>query len=227
MTIVQTTGKNMSGSKKRLVHQAARNVLTQYLAGCDALKGDRLVDSLDRFQARLGTLLDECSAAFTVAPPKSSLLEFVTTVDVVGIDEFVARDKFREGKTVDGVKIYWIGGNFKINFDGKTEKDIAPAILHIHKLKKNSVDRPIRNNVGADNEETALSQFWELLKKQGQGQAGALLVNGWANIFYIRDQNGTLWAVRAFWYSGGGWYVEAASVTSPVKWSADRQVVSR
>jgi hypothetical protein len=159
--------------------------------------------------------------------PKPSLLEPVTTVEVEGIDEFVASGKFRKGETIDGVKIWSLGGNFKTNFVGKTEKDIAPATLRIQKLKKASIDTPIRNDIGADNEETALGQFWELLKKQGQGQAGALLVNGWANIFYIRDQNGTLWAVSARWLSGCGWLVEASSVTFPVEWSAGRQVVSR
>jgi hypothetical protein len=147
--------------------------------------------------------------------PVSSLLEPVTTVDVEGIDEFVASGKFREGETIDGVKIWSLGGNFKTSFVGKSEKDIAPATLRIQKLRKASLDTPIRNDIGADNEETALGQFWELLKKQGQGQAGVLLVNGWANIFYIRDQNGTLWAVLARWFSGLGWCVGADSVSFP------------
>jgi hypothetical protein len=226
MTTAQTTGKNMSGSKKRLVHQAARNVLTQYLADCDAPKGDRLVDSLDRFQSRLGSLLDECSAAPQVEPPKPLLLQPVTTVDIIAIDEFVARDKFREGETIDGVKIYWIGQNFKTNFLGLVEKGIAPATLRIQKLKKNSVDTPIMGELG-ETARTKLAQFWEQMKKQGQGQKGALLVNGHANIAYIDDENGTLWAVAAFWSSGGGWRVEASSVAYPGEWDADYQVVSR
>ena len=162
----------------------------------------------------------------SVAPaPKPSLLQPVTTVDVVGIDEFIARDKFREGETVDGVKIYWIGQNFKTNFLGLVEKGIAPATLSIQKLKKNSVDTPIMGELG-EAAKSHLAQFWELLKKQGQGQKGALLVNGYANIAYIDDENGTRWAFNALWDSGNGWNVAADSFAYPFEWSADFRVVS-
>jgi hypothetical protein len=74
---------------------------------------------------------------------------------------------------------------------------------------------------------TKLAQFWEQMKKQGQGQKGALLVNGHANIAYIDDENGTLWAVDAHWLSSSGWFVEADSVAGPGWWDAGHQVVSR
>lgn len=45
-------------------------------------------------------------------------------------------------------------------------------------------------------------------------------------IFYVKATDGTLWAVFADWY-GGGWGVEAFSVSFPGRWGAARQVVSR
>jgi len=135
----------------------------------------------------------------------SSLLEAITTIEVAGVTSFVAKDKFREGKATDGVKIAWLGSNFENNFLGKTEQNVAPATLRIQKLKKDSLDTPIISELG-DTAETTLAQLWELLKLQGSGQGGKLLVNGRANIAYIRDKNDLLSAVLAYCYAdcGGG-----------------------
>jgi|GEM_PF-757151 len=157
----------------------------------------------------------------------SKLLKSITTIEVASIASFIANKKFREGKTTDGVKIAWLGSNVKENFLGKTEADVARAILRIQKLKENSLDTPILTELG-DTAETALAQLWELLKKQGSGKKGKLLVDGWANIAYIRDKNNVLWAVHAFWNSDHvGWVVEASSVGNPIRWSTDVQFVSR
>ena len=68
----------------------------------------------------------------------------------------------------------------------------------------------------------------DLMRRQGRGQKGFLLVNGYANIFYIRDTTGTLWAVFCYWYSAREyWVVEAYPVTNPDGWAAGRQVISR
>ncbi len=158
---------------------------------------------------------------------EQSLLEAITTAEVPSIASFVAKEKFRSGKEIDGVKIYWLGDNFKENFLNKKETDIAPATLRIQKLKNSSLDTPILAELG-DKAETTMAHFWELLKQQGSGQKGNLLVNGYANIAYIRDENGVLWAVHARWSSGNvGWIVYAISVENPNKWNADSQVVSR
>ena len=158
---------------------------------------------------------------------EQSLLEAITTAEVPSIASFVAKEKFRSGKEIDGVKIYWLGDNFKENFLNKKETDIAPATLRIQKLKNSSLDTPILAELG-DKAETTMAHFWELLKQQGSGQKGNLLVNGYANIAYIRDENGVLWAVCAYWSSGrDGWDVVADAVECPDEWNADDQVVSR
>lgn len=154
------------------------------------------------------------------------ILTLVTTVRIAAGGRFVVAEKFRIGET-DGVKIAWLGDNFKTNFLDKIEENVKAAELKIHRLEQDLLDAPIIAELG-DVAETTLADFWELLKKQGLGQKGGLLTNGYANIAYIRDTNDELWAVRADWGAGsGGWSVEACSVTDPIRWSAGLQVVSR
>lgn len=155
------------------------------------------------------------------------LLTLVTTVKVATVEHFVANEKFIEGKTTDGVKIAWIGDNFKANFLEKTENGVETTELKIHKLDQDSLDAPIIAELG-DADETTLAHFWELLKKQGSGQKGDLLTNGYANIAYIRDENMGLWAFYVHCRAGsGGWGVGAYSVEDPLRWDAGNQVVSR
>jgi hypothetical protein len=54
-----------------------------------------------------------------------------------------------------------------------------------------------------------------------------LLTNGRANIFYVEDAKGVLWAVGARWNSGRGWFVFAGLVSGPAGWDAHYLVFSR
>lgn len=144
-------------------------------------------------------------------------------------EKFVAKKKFR----IDSkeVKFYGIWDNFREWFlsagDGKTEDPIGEQTLRYGKLTKNSVDGPIIEELGGEAKaETTLSDLYDLLKKQANGEKGVLLINGYANIFYIRDQSGVLRSVYAGW-SDGGWRVSAISVECPSEWNAGRQVFSR
>jgi len=162
----------------------------------------------------------------------SELLEPVNTVSVGAVEAFCTRETFKVG-TQEGVKIYYVGDNFKkhfvnLNRTGKNELNVPAQKLRIHKPRKNSVDGPILAELGGETAvETNLATMWELMKGQGQGQAGTLLVDGKANIFYIKDDNGTLWAVRCDWLAGDGWYVEANAISRPLGWLAGHQVFSR
>ncbi|MDD3531354.1 MAG: hypothetical protein PHV99_02070 [Candidatus Pacebacteria bacterium] len=161
-----------------------------------------------------------------VVETAKKILSLVTTVKVSAVDRFIVAEKFRIGET-DGVKIGWVGQNFKDIFLGKTEEDVPEATLRIHQLEQASLDAPITGELG-DTAKTFLANLWELLRRQGHGQEGKLLVNGYANIFYIRDANNGLWAVNASWHADNGyWDVEADSVTDPNGWRAGSQVVSR
>jgi len=160
---------------------------------------------------------------------KAKLLKFVTfvtTVSLPGIDRFVARDHFQVGEH-NGVKIAWLGDNFKRHFPDKVEEGIGAAELKIHKLLQPAPDPPIIAELG-EHPEITLGQLFALLQKQGNGEPGPLLVNGWANIAYIRDQDGANWAVFVYRRVGGrGWVVGADSVGDPCRWGDGRQICSR
>jgi hypothetical protein len=147
-----------------------------------------------------------------VPKPKPSILEFISTVKVPAATvQFVGRAKFVVDTTDDAlVKISYVGGNVKewfLNGDGKTEDPIDEQTLQYAKLRKASVDGPIIAELGGqEKSETTLSEMFSLMEKQGKGEDGVLLNNGYANIFYIKDLARVLRAVSVGW-RGGGWYV--------------------
>ena len=161
----------------------------------------------------------------------SDLLEPVTTISVPAVEAFSTREMLTVG-THEGVKIGWNGKNFKKNFvnlkdTGKNEISVPAQKLRVHRLRQNSVDGPIIAELGGEEKvENYLATMFAMMKKQGTGQTGDLLVNGWANIFYIKDDDDTLWAVRCIWLVSG-WYVGARSLSGPNGWSAGDQVFSR
>jgi hypothetical protein len=156
------------------------------------------------------------------------LLTLVATVPAPAYKTFRAADRFRaDTGPAAKVRIGWLGDNFKKHFLPKVEKNTPAANLAIATLAQASLDAPVLKELGT-RAETALAHLWHLLSLQPQGQSGPLLVNGCANIFYIKDTSGTLWAVRAGWDADyGDWHVEACSMSSPSGWVAGRRVVSR
>ena len=154
----------------------------------------------------------------------NKLLEPISTINVAGTSKFVARDHFKLGEP-EGVKIGYLGDNFKSHFLKKVEQNVPQAQLKSRKLKQSSLDPPIITALG-DNHETYLAQLWELLKAQPKGESGTLLTNGYANIFYIRDADNILWAVSVYW-DDDGWNVDAYSVDTPGRWDDGDRVFGR
>jgi hypothetical protein len=153
---------------------------------------------------------------------KPPLLKLVDKVSASGAKRFVS-DK----ASLKEANIGWTNSDFDKFFLGKVEESIKDATIVIHVLQKGSLDAPIRKELGEQREETTLTHFFDLLKKQSNGQEGHLLVNGYANIAYIRDKAGKLWAVDAYWYSDDRyWSVRASSVECPHEWDAGRRVLS-
>ncbi len=160
-----------------------------------------------------------------VAIEVKKLLQLVTTVTVPAVERFVARDAFAKNNPA-GVKFYlWSG--FSSRFLGKVEENVPPATIATHTLLRSSLDAPIMAELG-DRKVIKLAQFCALIKAQAHGEAGPLLTNGYANIAYIEDVEGNLWAVYASWYSvNRKWFVFARSVTGPDGWDAGCQVLSQ
>lgn len=163
-------------------------------------------------------------------PAKPSLLQLVTTAPVTACEKFVAKEHYKVDTSRKAkVKIAFLWENFSKHFLPKTEEGVLAGELKVHKLLQSSLDAPIMTELGDPaSYSTTLADLWALLEKQPNGEEGVLLVNGYANIFYIHDTEGNLWAVRARWRSGGdGWRVGADSVEGPRRWNGGDQVLSR
>lgn len=162
----------------------------------------------------------------TVAP---KLLQLAGTVTIPSISEiFTAASKFLVN-TADGAKpkISYVSDNFKTWFSGKTEQPISGGSLAYHDLLKGLLDKPIITELGSEDKVVVtLAEVFHLMCQQSNGEGGALLTNGYANIFYVRDLGGVLRAVDVRWY-GHGWNVRAYSVEFPLEWSAGNRVFSR
>jgi hypothetical protein len=163
------------------------------------------------------------------------LLESVGTVNILATtSKFIARDHFiKDTGRKAKVKISYLGDNFTgwfLDDNGKVENPIAATTLCYGKLRKASLDAPIIIELGGEiKAETALTEMFSLMEEQRDGEAGVLLNNGYANIFYIRDKKRVLRAVRVRWrgWLDVGWYVHARSVGYPHGWSAGGQLFSR
>jgi hypothetical protein len=150
------------------------------------------------------------------------ILEFVGTVKIPAIGAFDPKDHFIHG---NASVMLFLEYNFQMYFAGKVERSQEELELRASKLKRSSLDAPILAKLGSAAEVT-LASIWELLKRQPNSQAGILLTNGCANIFYVRDANGVLKVVRVRWW-GDRWFVNAFSVESPDEWLGGNQVFSR
>jgi len=168
----------------------------------------------------------------TKSPESNSLLEFVGTVVIPETTiKFVAKDKFViNTKRNAPVKISYLGDNFTERFlsgDGKTEDPITGQTLRYHELWQPSMDGPIIAELGgAEKSETTLFEMFSLMEKQGKGEDGVLLNNGYANLFCIKDGTGVLSAVYVH-SCGDGWSVGADSVGSLHMWDDGDRVFSR
>jgi hypothetical protein len=159
-------------------------------------------------------------------PVNLPLLELIGTVVVPATGKFIVRNKFvvDTGRGAP-VKISYVGSNFSERFLGKIEEPKPKTTLRYAKLLKYSVDRPILAELG-NAAKTTLAEVYTLMERQPDGEDGALLTNGCANIFYVPDISGELRAVSVFW-CGGGWRARASSVAGPHAWRDGYRVFSR
>ena len=138
------------------------------------------------------------------------LLEHIDTITLqMTTDQFIARDEFAVG--VNGIA--YVGENFKQWFVPKIESPGAEITLRYAELLESSLDAPIIEELG-NTAETMLAHIAALMKRQKTGKSGALLTNGYADIFYVKDVMGVLRAVGVY-RCDDGWYVQAYSVSNP------------
>ena len=158
-----------------------------------------------------------------------TLLTFLGTVTIPATTtKFIAREKFvQDTSRTAKVKISFLGSNFTSWFLDKIEDPIGESIMGYYKLIKRSVDAPILKELGGQEKAmTFIATIFALMELQSNGEEGALLTNGYVNIFYVPDSSGVLRAVHVRWH-GVDWDVRAHSVANPVRWHVGYQVFSR
>lgn len=155
------------------------------------------------------------------------LLKFITAVIVPASNEFIARDYFKvDMSDAAVVKIFCLRDNFKAWLLNKTEPARIELSLRCHKLCKDSTSRLIIAELGGEAmAETTIAEMYTMMERQKNGESGELLTNGSANIFYIRDIQEVLCAVRINW-NGDGWDVDAESVADTNIWFTHNQIFS-
>jgi len=179
--------------------------------------------------AQLGGYRDALIEARVGKEIIQSLVNWIeTTKTSATTEKFVAKEKFvKDSKEVKFYGIWDIFTEWFLSDDGKIEDPIGSQELRYGNLTKDSVDRPIIEELGGEAKaETTLSELYDLLKKQAKGEEGEegdLLTNGYANIFYIKNTEDVLRAVHVRWYDDG-WNVLAYSVERSFGRSAGRRV---
>ncbi len=206
--------------------------LNQLIVNLGGQDGDQWEQQFKQFLRKEPCWTNDQVMQVAEPKPTPSILELVSTIVVnATTGKLVAKEKFvRDTGHKAKVKISYLGDNFTswfLNGDGKTEDLISEQTLRYHKLRQSSVDGPIIAELGgAEKSETTLSEMFSLMEKQGKGEDGVLLNNGYANIFYIKDNAGVLRSVNVNW-NDDGWNVNANSVENPNRWNDGYQVFSR
>jgi hypothetical protein len=154
--------------------------------------------------------------------PKTPLLEALETAVVSATSTpVVVRDLFIKNS---GVKFAAIWSEFKTRFFDKTENPIREMTYRKYKLLHISPDGPIIANLGGEGKvEGTVTAALALVQRQKTGGVGFLQTNGYANIFYSRDKNGVLCAIRIGW-ADDGWVIDAISVQDPLAWNGKHEI---
>jgi hypothetical protein len=149
-----------------------------------------------------------------LAPLQSEIVPATTAPVII-------RDFFKRNT---GVRISTLFAEFKHRFCDKAEQPTAEVTYRSYSLLYNSPDGPIIAALGGENKvEGTLTAVFAFLQRQPKGEPGFLQTNGYANIFYVRDKEGTLCAVRTGW-ADDGWVLDAISVADPAAWNGEHHI---
>jgi len=153
---------------------------------------------------------------------KSKILEYITTVAVPFVSEFVAKKHFRVNACFDFednepiVAIASLetpnnhGKYFKPNFLDKIERNVPARRVKVQRLVKSARDYKILEELDkiASGQTIALAHFYEILKLdtvlKKRGSKKGLLINAAGsysvgNIAYINDVRNKMWCVHALY----------------------------
>jgi len=158
----------------------------------------------------------------TPPDPNTPLLQAVETATVpASTMPVVVRELFKKNTKVQFSTVF---AEFKSRFFDKAEKPAAETTYRKYKLLRISADGPIIAELGGESKvEGPVTAAFALLERQGNGGAGFLQTNGYANIFYSKDKTGALCAVRIGW-ADNGWVIDTISVEDPLAWNGKHEI---
>lgn len=142
-------------------------------------------------------------------------------------EKFVTKDIFKvdTGRKAK-VRISHLSYRFKELFFEKEEDPFSGSTISIRKLKKNLTSNSLLVELGGkEAAQTTLAEMYAIMTAQPNGKRGNLLINGWANIFYIEDIYGSLQSVFLLW-NKGGWSV-FMDLDNSILWQAGYRIFLR
>jgi hypothetical protein len=139
---------------------------------------------------------------------------------------FVAREYFIQNVGGDAtVRILWIGATFRERFVTRVEDRRDDINLRPFELRAPLLSGEIVTQLG-ETAETSLGDLWCLLSQQPAGEAGVLAIGGPHNLFYMRDDAGTLHMIDVVW-GGAGWEIGASRLDRDTPWPVRSRVFGR
>jgi hypothetical protein len=135
---------------------------------------------------------------------------------------FVTQELFTTNNPEAQFSTIW--EEFRKRFFGVIDEAPPAVSLRNYKLRKISPDGPIIEALGGESAvETHIASVYDMIKRQAHGRPGPLQINGYANVFYVKDKTDALCAVRVAW-DGEGWIVDAIPVCDPLAWNGQHQI---
>lgn len=156
---------------------------------------------------------------------------FLKTTIPETTDHFLPKNNFIVNANNDTlVKIKSVDFHFDIWFLDENryksreiiDKPTKEHILYRYQLSSTARDRQIIASFGGKEVVAiSLSDIFSLLKKQKDGESGALVNNGSLNIFYVWDKQGVFRVVSVHW-GKTGWAIDAFSFGWLARWRKGR-----
>jgi hypothetical protein len=132
------------------------------------------------------------------------------------------------------VKVGYVDVAFTRRFGKKIEEPTAATTLRSHVLTRPSAFAPAMKEIrdgGGVATKTTPGELFSLMEQQPDGPQsvdGALLTNGYANLFEMDDIDGVACLVYAYWYSVHvGWFVYVREASYSNQWYDENRFFSR
>lgn len=155
------------------------------------------------------------------------LVPIGTTIVSASTTPFTAKDCFVVNtKRNEPIKIDSITSDFESWFQDKVEPPFEGSTLQYGDLSHTSLDGSIIAALGGEEKaETTLAEVFALMSVQANDEAGAILTNGNANIFYVRDAQGELRGVHLYWIRHhNAWHVSSFPLLISCGWDVGDRV---